>query len=129
MFQPTTAFSGFSVTDLAKAKEFYTGTLSLKIVDEKMGLQLQLPNGGTIFIYEKPDHVPAVFTILSFVVTDIDAAVTELSSKGVSFEHYDNLPATQDEKGILRGITIGMGPNIAWFKDPSGNIIAVLQDS
>ena len=125
MFQPKTAFSGFSVNDLAKAKEFYTQTLGLKVVEEGVGLRLHLPGGGTAFAYPKDDHQPATFTLLDFVVDDIDEAVDELKSRGVSFERYEDMP--QDEKGIMRGIAQNMGPDIAWFKDPAGNMLAVLQ--
>ena len=121
------AFSGFSVDDLAKSNEFYTKTLGLKVDDEGMGLTLHLPDGGTVFIYPKPDHQPATFTILNFVVENIDEAVDELKSRGVTFERYEGPP--QDEKGILRGRSQHMGPDIAWFKDPAGNILSVLQDA
>ncbi len=125
MFQPKTAFSGFSVNDLAKAKEFYTQTLGLKVVEEGVGLRLHLPGGGTAFAYPKDDHQPATFTLLDFVVDDIDEAVDELKSRGVSFDRYAGM--SQDEKGIMRGISQNMGPDIAWFKDPAGNMLAVLQ--
>jgi catechol 2,3-dioxygenase-like lactoylglutathione lyase family enzyme len=125
MFQPKTAFSGFSVNDLARAKAFYTQTLGLHVVEEGGGLQLHLPGGGAAFAYPKDHHQPATFTILDFVVDDIDAAVDELKSRGVSFERYQGMG--QDEKGIMRGISQNMGPDIAWFKDPAGNILAVLQ--
>jgi len=125
MFQPKTAFSGFSVNDLAKAKEFYTQTLGLKVVEEGVGLRLHLPGGGTAFAYPKDDHQPATFTLLDFVVDDIDEAVDELKSRGVSFDRFAGM--SQDEKGIMRGISQHMGPDIAWFKDPAGNMLAVLQ--
>jgi catechol 2,3-dioxygenase-like lactoylglutathione lyase family enzyme len=125
MFSAVSSFSGFSVDDLAKAKIFYTETLGLKIASEEMGLKLRLPGGGTVFAYPKSDHQPASFTILNFVVTDIDAAVDELTKRGVVFEHYDNGPKT-DAKGIARGKAQNMGPDIAWFKDPAGNILSVL---
>ena len=125
MFKPKTAFSGFSVNDLAKAKEFYTQTLGLQVVEEGVGLRLHLPGGGTAFAYPKDDHQPATFTLLDFVVDDIDEAVDELKSRGVSFERYAGM--SQDEKGIMRGIAQNMGPDIAWFKDPAGNFLAVLQ--
>ncbi len=125
MFQPKTAFSGFSVNDLAKAKEFYTQTLGLKVVEEGVGLRLHLPGGGTAFAYPKEDHQPATFTLLDFVVDDIDEAVDELKRRGVSFDRYEGM--SQDEKGIMRGIAQNMGPDIAWFKDPAGNMLAVLQ--
>jgi catechol 2,3-dioxygenase-like lactoylglutathione lyase family enzyme len=129
MFSPKAAFSGFTVNDLAKAKEFYTKTLGLKLADESMGLQLDLPGGGSAFVYEKPDHEPAKYTMLNFVVDDIDAAVEELGKQGVTFERYPDMPMQQDEKGIARGLAANMGPDIAWFTDPAGNILAVLQPS
>jgi hypothetical protein len=92
-----------------------------------MGLTLALPNGGQIFVYPKPDHQPATFTILNFVVNDVDEAVEELKNRGVTFEHYEGELST-DEKGIARGRAAGMGPDIAWFKDPAGNILSVLED-
>ena len=126
MFQPQTAFSGFSVNDLAKAKEFYTQTLGLKVLEEGPGLIIHLPGGGTVLAYPKNDHQPATFTILNFVVDNIDKAVDELKNRSVSFERYPGMP--QDEKGILRGISQNMGPDIVWFKDPAGNILSVLQN-
>ncbi|SRR6266496_1533532 len=117
MFKARAAFSGFSVDDLAKAKEFYTEILRLKVDSESMGLRLQLPGGGIVFVYPKGDHQPATFTILNFEVDNIDEAVDELTNRGVRFEHYDAGPKT-DEKGILRGRPQNMGPDIAWFKDP-----------
>jgi catechol 2,3-dioxygenase-like lactoylglutathione lyase family enzyme len=125
MFQPKTAFSGFSVDDQAKAKAFYTQTLGLHVVEEGGGLWIHLPGGGTTFAYPKDNHQPATFTMLDFVVDDIDAAVDDLKSRGVSFERYEGME--QDEKGIMRGISQNMGPDIAWFKDPAGNILAALQ--
>lgn len=123
------AFSGFSVNDLAKAKEFYIKTLGLELVDESMGLRLRLPGGGEMFVYEKGDaHQPATFTILNFVVADIDATVDELVKAGVVFEHYDEGQIKTDDKGVARGLAANMGPDIAWFKDPAGNILAVLQN-
>ncbi|HSX45143.1 MAG TPA: VOC family protein [Candidatus Saccharimonadales bacterium] len=128
MLQANAVFSGFSVDDLAKAKDFYVKVLGLKLRDDSMGLNLGLPYGGEIFIYDKKDHQPASFTILNFVVDDIDKAVDELVTDGVEFEHYNNMPMNQDEKGIARGLSVNQGPDIAWFKDPAGNILAVLQD-
>lgn len=128
MLKAQAAFSGFSVDDLDKAKQFYTEVLGLELEDETMGLQLKLPNGGALFVYPKPDHQPASFTILNFVVENIDEAVDELAAQGVSFEHYDNMPGGQDEKGIARGLSANQGPDIAWFKDSAGNILSVLQD-
>ena len=127
MFQVKAAFSGFSVNDLAKAKAFYAETLGLKVDDEGVGMRLHLPGGGTLFAYPKEDHQPATFTILNFVVASIDDAVDELTNRGVQFEHYAEGPKT-DEKGILRGRALQMGPDIAWFKDPAGNVLAVLEE-
>ena len=127
MLKVKAAFSGFSVDDLAKCNEFYTKTLGLKVDDEGTGLRLHLPDGGTVFMYPKHDHQPATFTILNFVVENIDEAVDELKSRGVTFERYEGSP--QDEKGILRGRSQQMGPDIAWFKDPAGNILSVLEDA
>ncbi|HSW85404.1 MAG TPA: VOC family protein [Candidatus Saccharimonadales bacterium] len=127
MFSAKVVFSGFSVDDLSKAKKFYSETLGLTNTSDEMGLNFKLPGGGEIFIYNKPDHQPASFTILNFVVDNIDKAVDELIGIGVTFEKYDNMPFKQDKKGIARGLSIDQGPDIAWFKDPAGNILAVLQ--
>lgn len=123
-------FSGYSVNNLAQAKEFYTGTLGLELIDESMGLSLQLPGGGRVFIYEKTDHQPATFTVLNFVVDDIDTTMNDLLAAGIQFEQYElGNGAKQDERGVLRGLEANMGPDIAWFKDPAGNVLAILQDS
>jgi catechol 2,3-dioxygenase-like lactoylglutathione lyase family enzyme len=129
MLTAKTSFTGLSVDSLEAAKNFYTQVLGLTLSDEHMGLRLQLPGGGTLFIYEKNDHQPATFTVLNFIVEDIDQAVDELVGQGITFEHYPNLPAPQDEKGILRGRSSNQGPDIAWYKDPAGNILAVMQES
>lgn len=124
-------FSGMSVDNLEKAKDFYVNVLGLELSNEKMGLQLKLPGGGTLFIYEKPGHEPASYTALSFVVADIDIAVDELTENGVIMERYENLfpGAEQDDRGILRSPDIAKyGPTIGWFKDPAGNTIALIQD-
>lgn len=123
MFQPKTSFSGYSVTDLTAAHDFYAQTLGLHVVAEGAGLWLHLPGGGRVFLYPKPDHVPATFTVLNLQVDDIDQAVDELLNRGVHFERYESIPA--DSKGIVRA----GGPLIAWFKDPAGNILAVLQEA
>ncbi len=129
MFTPKKAFSGFSVDDQAKAQKFYTEVLGLTVEDTGMGLQLHLPVGGNVFVYAKGEqHVPATFTILNFVVENIDEAVEELTKRGVHFEKYENFPFEQDEKGIARGLAAKKGPDIAWFKDPAGNILSVLQN-
>lgn len=127
MFKAKAAFTGFAVDDLAKAKKFYSGTLGLDSIDEPMGLSLRLPDGATVFVYQKDDHEPAAFTILNLVVDDIDEAVDELSGQGVQFEHYEGELKT-DAKGIMRSQE-NMGPDIAWFKDPAGNFLSVLKSS
>jgi predicted enzyme related to lactoylglutathione lyase len=127
MIKDSHTFSGFSVFDLSTAKVFYAEKLGLEIEEIEMGLTLKLSGGGTVFIYPKSDHVPATFTILNFSVKNIDEAVDELTAKGVKFEVYEGMH--QDEKGIARGISAKMGPDIAWFKDPSGNILSVLQEA
>lgn len=124
------AFSGFSTNDLSAAKDFYIGLLGLTQNKNDMGLDIHLPNDSHVFIYEKADHVPATFTVLNFVVPNIDETVDELSSKGIVFERYDlGNGAVQDEKGVLRGLNANMGPDIAWFKDPAGNVLSVIQDT
>jgi predicted enzyme related to lactoylglutathione lyase len=127
MFGNSPAFSGYSVDDQAVAKQFYNEVLGCTVDDDWMGLKLTFPNGQTVFIYQKDDHVPATYTVLNFPVESIDAAVDGLVANGVVVERYDSLPAAQDEKGVLRGKAAGMGPDIAWFKDPFGNILAVLE--
>lgn len=123
-------FSGVSTDDAAAAKEFYVEKLGLKIKNEDMGLSFELPGGAELFIYEKPDHKPANYTVLNLVVDDIEKAVSELKEKGIVFEQYDFGPngGSTDENDIMRGKAAGMGPDIAWFKDPAGNFLAVLQD-
>jgi catechol 2,3-dioxygenase-like lactoylglutathione lyase family enzyme len=125
MFANTPAFSGFAVDDIDAAREFYRDTLGLKVTDEEMGiLTLHLADDRPTMVYPKPDFEPATYTILNFQVDDVGAAVDELSSRGVEFERYDGFD--QDEKGIAH--TPGGGPDIAWFKDPAGNILAVLKE-
>jgi catechol 2,3-dioxygenase-like lactoylglutathione lyase family enzyme len=128
MFRESKAFSGFSVDDLEAAKTFYSETLGLDVSEEPAGLGLQLAVGNAVFLYPKPDHTPATFTVLNFPVADIDAAVDALTSRGVRFEHYEGEAGT-DEKGVFRGVDRGMGPNIAWFTDPAGNILSVIEDA
>ncbi len=125
MFKARAAFSGFSVDDLARAKAFYAETLGLQVEDSGVGIRLHLPGGGAVFAYPKANHQPATFTILNFEVEHIDEAVDELKRRGVRFERYPGMP--QDEKGILRGISQKQGPDIAWFKDPAGNVLSVLE--
>ena len=126
MFKDSKAFSGFSVNDLQKAKAFYGETLGVTVVDSPAGLGLQLAGGGQVFLYPKPDHTPATFTVLNFPVANIDEAVDELAGRGVQCEHYEGEMGT-DEKGVFRGASRDAGPNIAWFKDPAGNILSVLE--
>jgi catechol 2,3-dioxygenase-like lactoylglutathione lyase family enzyme len=125
MFTPTAAFSGFSVNDMAAAKEFYGSKLGLQIEEDFGGARIQLPGGNQAWMYQKDDHAPAAYTMLDFIVDNIDEAVDELVKAGIVFEHYEGSP--QDEKGIMRGKEHNMGPNIAWFKDPAGNILAVVE--
>ena len=122
MFADTKAFSGFSVSDIDAAWKFYAGTLGLRVTEQHGLLTLRLAGGRDTLVYPKADHTPATCTILNFQVDDIDAAVDELVRRGVSLEKYDGMG--QDEKGINRA----GGPYIAWFKDPAGNILAVLQE-
>ena len=124
MFKDTKAFSGFSVDDLAKAKAFYGEVLGVPVTEENGMLNLRLGTGGSVRIYPKKDHVPATYTVLNFPVDNIDQAMSELTGKGVTFEHYDNMT---DGKGVARGLSRNQGPDIAWFKDPAGNILSVLQ--
>jgi predicted enzyme related to lactoylglutathione lyase len=121
MFEHTRAFSGFSVDDIPKAKKFYGDTLGLHVSEANGMLTLHIAGERDTLIYPKKDHTPATFTILNFPVDDIDVAVDDLAARGVKFEHYDGV----DEKGISHG----GGPLIAWFKDPAGNILSVLQSS
>jgi catechol 2,3-dioxygenase-like lactoylglutathione lyase family enzyme len=127
MFKNTKAFSGYSVDDLKKAKGFYGDTLGLEVSETDEGLDLQLAGGAHVFLYPKPNHVPATFTVLNFQVDDIDKAVDELAGLGIQFESYGGEIKT-DDKGIFRGGAQGKGPNIAWFKDPAGNILSVLEE-
>lgn len=127
MLQDSPAFNGFSTNDIAKTKKFYEETLGLKVTENDMGMiVLHLSGRDTeVIIYPKDDHQPATYTILNFPVDDIDKAFDELAAKGVKFEHY---PGMTDEKGIARGLSHNMGPDIAWFKDPAGNILSILND-
>ena len=124
MFQKTEPYSGFSVDDVGKAAQFYGETLGMDLSEDNGMLALHLREGTDVLVYPKPDHTPATFTILNFPVADIDAAVDELTRRGVTFERYEGMDL--DEKGISRG---PYGPPIAWFKDPAGNVLSVLQDT
>jgi catechol 2,3-dioxygenase-like lactoylglutathione lyase family enzyme len=124
MLADSKAFSGFAVDDLQRARQFYEETLGLKttVLDEENGvMSLNLAGDPDPVVYVKPDYVPATFTVLNFPVDDIDAAVDWLAERGVTFERYDDFP--QDEKGVMRD----NGPQIAWFKDPAGNILSVME--
>lgn len=119
------SFSGFSVDDTQKAKEFYETILGVKVVETEMGLELHIEGREPIFVYQKDNHVPATYTILNFVVADIDEAVDELTASGVVFEQYEGELQT-DEKGVMR--SNGDGPTMAWFKDPAGNFLSVIEE-
>jgi len=123
MFKDTRAFSGFSVNDLQKAKEFYGQTLGLEVSEANGMLELHIAGGTTILVYPKPNHTPATYTILNFPVANIEQAVDTLTASGVRFESYNTADLMTDEKGIARG----GGPKIAWFTDPAGNILSVLE--
>ncbi|HEV8422444.1 MAG TPA: VOC family protein [Chthoniobacterales bacterium] len=125
MLENSKAFSGFAAPDPGKVKEFYQETLGLKVTEEHGLLTLHLAGGNNVLIYPKSNHVPATFTVLNFPVDDVDLAVGELSRRGVRFEKYDGPVIKTDEKGIMRG----NGPTIAWFKDPAGNVLSVLEAS
>jgi catechol 2,3-dioxygenase-like lactoylglutathione lyase family enzyme len=121
MFENTKAFSGFSADDIEAARRFYADTLGVRVTEENGMLTLHLAGGERpTLVYPKPDHQPATFTILNFPVSDIESAVDELASRGVAFERYEGMT---DEKGIMRQ----QGPPIAWFRDPAGNILSVLE--
>ena len=122
MFGKTKAFSGFSVDDVAKARQFYGETLGLDVTEENGMLAIHIADGGDIMAYPKEVHTPATFTILNFPVDDIDRAVDELAERGVDFERYPQFE--QDEKGVMRN----EGPAIAWFLDPAGNVLSVLEE-
>jgi catechol 2,3-dioxygenase-like lactoylglutathione lyase family enzyme len=121
MFKDSHAFSGFSSNDIAKSKEFFGQTLGLEVTEENGMLTLHLAGGGNVLIYPKDNHEPATFTVLNFPVENIDQAVDRLTKAGITFERYDGMG--QDDRGIMRD----NGPAIAWFKDPAGNILSVLE--
>ena len=121
MLRDSHAFSGFSSKDIPKAKQFYSQTLGLEVTEENDMLMLHLQGGGRVLIYPKENHEPASFTVLNFPVADVDSAVDQLTKAGVTFERYEG--SNQDERGIMRD----QGPPIAWFKDPAGNVLAVLE--
>jgi catechol 2,3-dioxygenase-like lactoylglutathione lyase family enzyme len=121
MFKDSRAFSGFAAQDIEAERAFYADTLGLDVTEEHGILTLHLAGGGHVIVYPKPDHTPADFTVLNFPVDDVEAAVDALVARGVAFEHYEGAP--QDEKGIMRG----NGPDIAWFRDPAGNVLSVIR--
>lgn len=125
MLGKSAAFSGFSVDDLAMAREFYAGTLGMEVSEDNGMLRLHLPGGGSVLVYPKgPAHEPASFTVLNFPVPDVEGAVDALAAAGVVPERYEGTPTETDAKGIFRG----GGPLIAWFKDPAGNVLSVVQE-
>ena len=119
------AFSGFAAPDIAKEKKFYSQTLGLKTSEDHGLLTLHLAGGNNVLIYPKPNHAPATFTVLNFPVRDVDLAVDELTRRGVRFEIYDLPDLKTDKKGVMRG----NGPTIAWFRDPAGNILSVIEQT
>jgi len=125
MLTDSKAFSGFSVNDIPKAKDFYGRTLGLEVSEANGMLRLHLAGGGTVIVYPKRNHTPATFTILNFPVASVDAAVNELTKRGVRFEVYNEPSLKTDSRGIFRG----RGPVIAWFKDPAGNILSILEET
>jgi catechol 2,3-dioxygenase-like lactoylglutathione lyase family enzyme len=125
MFNPTNAFSGFSVSDISEAKNFYRDILGLNVTEDRGTLELRLGNGNSVFVYPKTDHQPATYTVLNFEVDNVDKAVDELTGAGVRFEQYGGDIQT-DKKGIHRSRG-QMEMDIAWFKDPAGNILSVLK--
>lgn len=124
MLEKSHAFSGFSTDDIPKAASFYGDVLGLNVAERNGLLNISFPGGGETIVYPKPNHQPATFTVLNFPVDDIDTIVDELTRRGVVFERYDGEIAT-DERGVHRGE--GHGPDIAWFKDPGGNILSILK--
>jgi catechol 2,3-dioxygenase-like lactoylglutathione lyase family enzyme len=122
MFANTKAFSGFAVDDIERARAFYGDTLGLKTSEQHGLMALHIAGDRDVLVYPKPDHEPATYTILNFPVDDIDRAVDDLAARGVRFERYDGMD--QDERGVMRS----GGPYIAWFRDPAGNILSVLQE-
>ena len=125
MLKESKAFSGFSVNDIQKAKDFYGRTLGLQMSESHGLLTLQLAGGNKVLIYPKVNHAPATFTVLNFPVENVDESVDELAKRGVRFEIYDESDIKTDEKGIMRG----NGSTIAWFKDPAGNVLSVIEET
>lgn len=129
MIKSNFAFSGMSVDNLEKAKAFYVDTLHLPLQNENMGLTVELPGGGSLYLYEKSDHEPATYTAVNFVVENINDTIRHLTNDhGIQMLTYSNLPAPQDGMGVLRGKSNDMGPDIAWFADPAGNVISIIEN-
>ena len=127
MLTASHAFSGFSTSDIAATRTFYADTLGLDVTEANGLLTMHLGGGGTVVIYPKDNHVPATYTVLNFAVADIDRAVDSLAAAGIRFERYEGID--QDERGIARPLRPEYGPPIAWFRDPAGNILSVLETS
>jgi catechol 2,3-dioxygenase-like lactoylglutathione lyase family enzyme len=127
VFENSQPFSGFSVDDIEAARRFYSDVLEQEVSDTNGMLQLQIRPDVAVLVYPSETHRPGSFTVLNFPVDDIDAAVEHLSSRGVRFERYEGMP--QDDKGVLRGLANDRGPDIAWFTDPAGNVLSILQQS
>lgn len=125
MLTSTRAFSGLGVSDLAAAKEFYGSRLGLNVEEDMGGLRLELPGGTSLFVYQSPAFSPAGYTVLNFEVPDIEQAVRELADAGIELERYEGMQF--DELGISRGKAANCGPDIAWFRDPSGNVLSVVE--
>lgn len=127
MFNPKTALNAFSAKDLDAIKQFYTEVLDLEVKDSPAGIEIQLPGGAKLMAYQSDKNQPAAYTMLNFFVDDIDEAVDTLVQRGVLFERFEGMGFPQDEKGIARGLAAHKGPDAAWFKDPQGNILEILQ--
>ncbi len=125
MLADSPAYSGFSVDDLTAARRFYADTLGLTVTEQNGMLHLHTPGNRDTLVYPSAGHTPASYTILNFPVEDIDAAVDQLVARGVALTRYPGMP--QDDKGVMRGRSVGRGPDIAWFTDPAGNVLSVLQ--
>lgn len=123
MLRESNVFSSYSIRDVQRAKSFYADVLQLPVKESPEGLELHLAGDVRVFLYPKPNHEPATFTVLNFAVESVDKAVDELTAKGIKFEQYDMPDLKTDAKGIARG----NGPTIAWFKDPDGNILSVVE--
>jgi catechol 2,3-dioxygenase-like lactoylglutathione lyase family enzyme len=127
MFKDAATFSSFSVNDIEKAKEFYGSTMGLPFEDSMGGIRIKFAGGSEAFVYPKPDHIPATFTILNFMVEHVEAEVDDLISKGITFEQYDHGYMKTDAKGIFRGDGQNGPTAMAWFKDPAGNFLSIIQ--